>query len=263
MNEATRILGAHFYGFILDPEGFDKCGQKHLPFTEGLTPEEISDLEWSQSEFAMNHIVETCILTWWPRSRIQVGWNATGRHFILALVASTTPDDKLLPPPETVDNVRKFLTEEGFDTTPPEWFIRAQFAKFATEDEWYEARDAWYAATRRVVLPEPGVFEPLVESDADVGRVVDLAKEYNDIGVQVIVKLANIHLTPEKPTYEGGAWHVEGKRVSSLSFVLSRALSHVLKMQNEHICASAVYYYDSENIPNPVFLDRDFAIFGV
>jgi hypothetical protein len=25
------------------------------------------------------------------------------------------------------------------------------------------------------------------------------------------VKLANIHLTPEKPSYDGGTWHVEGQ----------------------------------------------------
>ncbi|KAI3585716.1 hypothetical protein IWW34DRAFT_888681 [Fusarium oxysporum f. sp. albedinis] len=28
--------------------------------------------------------------------------------------------------------------------------------------------------------------------------------------IQVIVKLANIHLTPEKPVYNGGSWHTEG-----------------------------------------------------
>ncbi|PHH66824.1 hypothetical protein CDD81_5956 [Ophiocordyceps australis] len=47
--------------------------------------------------------------------------------------------------------------------------------------------------------------------------------------IQVIVKLANIHLTPEKPRYEGGSWHIEGQL-------------------NEHICATALFYYDSDNI---------------
>ncbi|CAE6521604.1 unnamed protein product [Rhizoctonia solani] len=47
--------------------------------------------------------------------------------------------------------------------------------------------------------------------------------------IQVIVKLANIHLTPEKPKYGGGSWHVEG-------------------MKNEAIAASGIYYYDEENI---------------
>ncbi|EIN12300.1 hypothetical protein PUNSTDRAFT_96961 [Punctularia strigosozonata HHB-11173 SS5] len=48
-------------------------------------------------------------------------------------------------------------------------------------------------------------------------------------GFQVIVKLANIVLTPEQPVYEGGSWHVEG-------------------MKNESIVASFIYYYDCENI---------------
>eukprot|EP01094_Clydonella_sp_ATCC50884_P002203 TRINITY_DN11691_c0_g1_i2.p1 TRINITY_DN11691_c0_g1~~TRINITY_DN11691_c0_g1_i2.p1 ORF type:complete len:678 (+),score=155.32 TRINITY_DN11691_c0_g1_i2:752-2785(+) len=47
--------------------------------------------------------------------------------------------------------------------------------------------------------------------------------------LQVIVKLANIELTPEKPRYEGGVWHVEG-------------------MENEAIVASGIYYSDVENI---------------
>ncbi|KAG9048184.1 hypothetical protein FS837_000530 [Tulasnella sp. UAMH 9824] len=48
--------------------------------------------------------------------------------------------------------------------------------------------------------------------------------------VQVIVKLENIHLTPEQPKYPGGeTWLVEG-------------------MANERIVASGIYCYDSENI---------------
>ncbi|KAJ7086405.1 hypothetical protein B0H15DRAFT_347732 [Mycena belliarum] len=47
--------------------------------------------------------------------------------------------------------------------------------------------------------------------------------------VQCIIKLANIHLTPEQPKYAGGSWHVEG-------------------MLNENIVASGIYYYDEENI---------------
>ncbi|KAG8931278.1 hypothetical protein FRC01_001569 [Tulasnella sp. 417] len=47
--------------------------------------------------------------------------------------------------------------------------------------------------------------------------------------IQVIVKLANILLTPDKPKYPGGSWHVEG-------------------MANERIIASGIYYYESENI---------------
>lgn len=41
--------------------------------------------------------------------------------------------------------------------------------------------------------------------------------------------MANIYLTPEKPEYNGGVWHVEG-------------------MNNEKIVSSGIYYYESENI---------------
>ncbi len=47
--------------------------------------------------------------------------------------------------------------------------------------------------------------------------MVDLKKYFGKEGLQIIVKLANIHLTPEKPEYEGGTWHVEGQLVSDNS----------------------------------------------
>ncbi|KAG8696074.1 hypothetical protein FRC08_007385 [Ceratobasidium sp. 394] len=47
--------------------------------------------------------------------------------------------------------------------------------------------------------------------------------------IQVIVKLENIHLTPEKPEYLGDSWHIEG-------------------MSNEAIAASGVYCFAEENI---------------
>lgn len=52
--------------------------------------------------------------------------------------------------------------------------------------------------------------------------------------LQVIVKLANIELTPENSWYEGGTWHVEG-------------------MANENIVATGIYYYDTENITDSRF----------
>jgi hypothetical protein len=40
-------------------------------------------------------------------------------------------------------------------------------------------------------------------------EVYRIQSVFGDRVMQVIVKLANIHLTPEKPTYDGGSWHVE------------------------------------------------------
>lgn len=70
-------------------------------------------------------------------------------------------------------------------------------------------RDAWLDR-RRVKIPEPGQFEPPKEKPT--GKA-DLHAQFKDKGLQVIVKLANIELTPERPEYEGGSWHIEGQLV--------------------------------------------------
>ncbi|KAK9791446.1 hypothetical protein SCARD494_07629 [Seiridium cardinale] len=58
---------------------------------------------------------------------------------------------------------------------------------------------------------------------------VNLREDFGERGLQVIVKLSSIELTPEKPTYGGGNWHIEG-------------------MLNKHIVATAIYYYDVDNV---------------
>lgn len=88
----------------------------------------------------------------------------------------------------------------------------------------------WECTNRRnyLVQPEPvGKFEPPHDNNEEM--LVDLRRDYGQSGLQVIVKLANIRLTPENPRYEGGNWHIEGQL-------------------NERICASAIYYYSAENI---------------
>jgi hypothetical protein len=45
---------------------------------------------------------------------------------------------------------------------------------------------------------------------------VDLRKDYGDRCLQIIVKLANIHLTLEKPRYNSGVWLVEEQLVRFL-----------------------------------------------
>ncbi|QNP61497.1 DUF4246 domain-containing protein [Streptomyces genisteinicus] len=87
---------------------------------------------------------------------------------------------------------------------------------------WEEAMDDWWE-TRSPVVPDAPDFVPPVPADASAR--VDLRGRR----LQVIVKLATIHLTPEKPEYPGGSWHVEG-------------------MLNERIVSTGIYYWDSENI---------------
>ncbi|KAF2477715.1 uncharacterized protein BDR25DRAFT_275066 [Lindgomyces ingoldianus] len=87
----------------------------------------------------------------------------------------------------------------------------------------------WRDQNRILEQREPA-FTPHDEHQTQPGaKRIDLRKDFTERGLQVIFKLANIHLTPEKPEYEGGSWHVEGSL-------------------NEHICATAIYYYDCENV---------------
>ena len=92
-------------------------------------------------------------------------------------------------------------------------------------DDW-EARENWMRANRILQRPEPRGYEPYRRP---VDEQVNLRKDFAEQGLQVIVKLANIQLTTEKPSYDGGSWHVEGQL-------------------NERICATSLYYYDSKNI---------------
>ena len=74
----------------------------------------------------------------------------------------------------------------------------------------------WSIEATSFTMPDPdGTFEPIKRPEPDF-----FANKFKDQGLQVIVKLANIHLTPDKPAYKGGSWHVEGQLVS-LSLVSS------------------------------------------
>ncbi|KAF8885249.1 hypothetical protein CPB84DRAFT_1788521 [Gymnopilus junonius] len=84
---------------------------------------------------------------------------------------------------------------------------------------------SWEELPRHVVLPEPSSKFKLIKRPPPFS----LKAGYRKKGLQVIVKLANIQLTPDKPDYNGGTWHVEGQ-------------------MNEHIVATSLYYYDCHNV---------------
>ncbi|KAI7308643.1 hypothetical protein KC315_g13278 [Hortaea werneckii] len=118
------------------------------------------------------------------------------------------------PPSEEIDR----LVDQ--QTHPRDRGMSMQVRRNVAESRWVEAH-------RALMQPEPNKYDhrPFRPSRS----TIDLREEFGQKGLQVIVKLANIHLTPDKPTYDGGSWHIEGSL-------------------NEHICASALYYYDCENI---------------
>jgi hypothetical protein len=114
----------------------------------------------------------------------------------------------------------------GWYDSKPEYPDRSAYSDDEAHREavraWELAQDDWWENRRPVVPDAPAFTPPEVPGPADR---VDLRGRR----LQVIVKLATIHLTPDKPEYAGGSWHVEG-------------------MLNERIVSTGIYYWDSENI---------------
>lgn len=145
--------------------------------------------------------------------------------------------------PETIcASLERRLAEVEQDTNAREWDFKLPLQS-AVERKWKRMR--------YVAHPEPGqsftyeewkqgVQTPLIAatsygnapSEEKVQLMRDVSLEssdwFRDRGLQVIVKLASIELTPENPQYPGGSWHVEG-------------------MKNEHIVATSIYYFDVDN----------------
>ncbi|KAK0231986.1 hypothetical protein EDD85DRAFT_970166 [Armillaria nabsnona] len=91
-----------------------------------------------------------------------------------------------------------------------------------THEEFDAMEEAWKAIH---VMRYPGLLEAYQTGFLGFPEPMNLKGKK----LQVIVKLANILLTLEKPVYKGGSWHIEG-------------------MKNECIISTGIYYYDQENI---------------
>jgi len=130
-------------------------------------------------------------------------WNKT-----LAPLRDTNPDPFIY---------ERRINYEGVEYEPEDEGNVPEQAPGENEDDYAERLEEWREQNRKVVLPEPNEdFEPLPEPQR-----FDLKEIYGKRGLQIIVKLANIELTPEMPEYDGGSWHVEGQMVSVLGkFIL-------------------------------------------
>lgn len=100
-----------------------------------------------------------------------------------------------------------------------------QEGETSDDEDFWERSNQWIRANRILIKPDARIFS----TPTQPSKPFDLREKFAQKGLQVIVKLANIHLTPSSPKYPGGSWHIEGQL-------------------NEHICASALYYYDEVNI---------------
>ncbi|PNP74312.1 hypothetical protein FNYG_12361 [Fusarium nygamai] len=84
------------------------------------------------------------------------------------------------------------------------------------EVKWLKYRDA--------ILPDPRPF-----TEVDYAPKQSLWEKFKKDGLRIIVKMASIELTPDKPEFSAGSCHLEGQI-------------------NEKIAATALYYFDSENV---------------
>jgi hypothetical protein len=100
--------------------------------------------------------------------------------------------------------------EDCRDDEIPNFPVRAEGE---TDAEYQERCDDARWNFQPVVQPEPDTKRTKEQILGVEGLRVNLERDYGKM--QVIVKLANIVLSPEQPEYAGGSWHVEGQLVSS------------------------------------------------
>ncbi|GAA5825238.1 hypothetical protein JCM11251_006156 [Rhodosporidiobolus azoricus] len=114
---------------------------------------------------------------------------------------------------------RRIFYDSG---TTSSWYGGAEYEGDENAEDYWEKWEE-FEENKPLTLPEPEDFKMPEEQTGGPAFPLKGRK------LQVITKIASIHLTPEKPDYAGGVWHVEG-------------------MQNEEIVASGIYYFDQDNL---------------
>ncbi|CAH6722764.1 hypothetical protein CLIB1444_11S00606 [[Candida] jaroonii] len=166
------------------------------------------------------------------------------KYSIKSYINNLVPDFKYKELYTTIETIFN-LSLEGLShvlaRTVSEQVVRIPTLKYdeGYTDEFNERlKDAWRNLTKMEDAEWTKMFEEIEQSKVDNIKPLSIEyrkpetskfdlKEFQEL--KVIVKLADIELTPENPKYKGGSWHVEGTI-------------------NEDIVATILYYYDSENI---------------
>lgn len=141
---------------------------------------------------------------------------------------------------EAVDKVYEYVQQddaEGYESSDDEYAEEQaeECGDVIGSKKWCEAMHLpsaveWKHKRMRVVChPEPHDYISWKAKVDECSKRTKLEQDWRSAGLQVIVKLSSIELTPEKSQYKGGSWHLEG-------------------MMNEHIVATAIYYYDCKNV---------------
>ncbi|KAK8004506.1 hypothetical protein PG989_004225 [Apiospora arundinis] len=192
------------------PANIDITGSqaKITSYINGLHPQKHKDLYG-----VLEQLVDKAIPLWSDT----LSWFHRRSRFT---IDGTGDDDYEIPEGLVYDGPNNMI---GMTEDDDDWDDRLEDMTYCDE-----YRD-WKEQHRVLIQREPHDFVPFETTIPEGHSRIDLRTRFAESGLQVIFKLANIHLTPEKHKYKGGTWHVEG------------AL-------NEHICATALYYYDQDNI---------------
>ncbi|KAK5632541.1 hypothetical protein RRF57_008255 [Xylaria bambusicola] len=173
-----------------------------------------------------------------------ISWSPSGGTQIISYINNLHPDDhgelyavleqfvaaavplwELSNPRITQDpqgDEEDFYIPEGVVYDRPPLQEGEEEEDYLDSDEYLD----WRNEHRVLTWPEPDDYDPSRARSADMRP--NFRAQFPG-GIQVIFKLANIHLSPSNPKYEGGSLHIEG------------AL-------NDGIVATALFYYDCENI---------------
>lgn len=129
--------------------------------------------------------------------------------------------------------------EDGFPPEDEEADAN-EYADYPGEG-WRDRYRAWALTQGSILLPD--ALEEYQGSLENTYRVASLKGRT----LQCIVKLANIHLTPENPEYTGGNWHVEGTRsyyrcLSSEDLTLDFRYDQREYRRHRHLCTCLVSF---------------------
>ncbi|KAJ5767254.1 uncharacterized protein N7511_004870 [Penicillium nucicola] len=137
-------------------------------------------------------------------------------------------------PDDILGSVQPWICEdwkwEDFWVKPVEWkWERLNTFKYPEAGISYTYEDWKKGKTTKPVIGKRKDCSSCLDVD-HVYQSISLQDDFREKGLQVIIRVSSIDLTPAKPSFEGDKdFHVEG-------------------LLNEHIVAVARYYYDVENI---------------
>ena len=105
-----------------------------------------------------------------------------------------------------------FRTKSKVEGSLPDCLFEDDALEEDSDEEYGTDRSAWLSK-KDLILPDA---KEKYAGDLDIMKAPTVSLKGTTI--QCIIKLANIVLTPEKPEYPGGKWHVEGWWIVILAF---------------------------------------------